>query len=122
MPIIRHELQAVIGLKFIAERMGIGIMLTSVFFIRLTYSTKGIGTDMATSTQKQQKRASLIDLEAYNSSILIIRHKVQVSRSSHARHLYMPVMRSALRVMYHTYALCPRHTWAQVFTPAYGRE
>lgn len=71
---------------------------------------------------KRLKMAFLLQERPFLKTILVNLHPSwSVGVQVRAQHMTRFRQR-AFRVHYHTYALCIRPSWAQVFAPAYGRE
>lgn len=91
--------------------MGIGIMLTSVFFIRLRHSTKGIGTDMATPTSKPRKYRFSFEIQPPYWRYVTWTSTRNTSWAWAQDWWTQRGRAPELRMYWYTYALCAGHDW-----------
>jgi hypothetical protein len=71
---------------------------------------------------KRGKRPSSFEIRLHLNAILNPWASNRIARITTRRAMYYAGTKQILYVRTFSYALCARKTWAQVFTPAYGRE
>ena len=77
---------------------------------------------MAITAVKLVKRASRLEILAYNDNVYIVRRKFCTLPAHLCTHIHSPTAHKPMRMRWYTHAVLPAYMWARTFARTYRRE